>query len=51
MYEQTPISEAALRALNPLWIISLFLGLAQVTVGIAATQATDGYRACWPFLR
>lgn len=27
------------RALNPLWIISLFLGLSEVTVGIAATQA------------
>jgi hypothetical protein len=25
--------------MNPLWIISLFLGLAQATVGIAATQA------------
>lgn len=27
------------RVMNPLWIISLFLGLAQATVGIAATQA------------
>ncbi|MEV5878324.1 hypothetical protein AB0L75_29695 [Streptomyces sp. NPDC052101] len=27
------------RVLNPLWIISLFLGLAEVTVGVAATQA------------
>ncbi|MEV7025130.1 hypothetical protein [Kitasatospora sp. NPDC093558] len=25
--------------MNPLWIISLFLGLAEVTVGVAATQA------------
>ncbi|MFF3072352.1 hypothetical protein [Kitasatospora sp. NPDC057936] len=27
------------RVLNPLWIISLFLGLAEITVGVAATQA------------
>jgi hypothetical protein len=27
------------RALNPLWIISLFLGLAEATVGISTTQA------------
>ncbi|WP_148046297.1 hypothetical protein [Halostreptopolyspora alba] len=27
------------RGLNPLWIISLFLGLSEVTVGISATQA------------
>ncbi|RCG33146.1 hypothetical protein DQ384_01520 [Sphaerisporangium album] len=27
------------RQLNPLWIISLFLGIAEVTMGIAATQA------------
>jgi hypothetical protein len=26
--------------MNPLWIISLFLGLSEVTVGIAATQST-----------
>ncbi|MGV9270078.1 hypothetical protein ACWDRR_36120 [Kitasatospora sp. NPDC003701] len=30
---------ASERVLNPLWIISLFLGLAEVTVGVAATQA------------
>ena len=30
------------RVLNPLWIISLFLGVSEVTVGIAATQA-DGW--------
>ncbi|MFJ2193253.1 hypothetical protein ACIOJE_35805 [Kitasatospora sp. NPDC087861] len=33
-------SEAGQRVLNPLWIISLFLGLAEVTVGVASTQAT-----------
>lgn len=27
------------RVLNPLWIISLFLGLSETTVGVAATQA------------
>ncbi|MFB6989529.1 hypothetical protein ACFCZT_38200 [Streptomyces sp. NPDC056230] len=35
-----PISDAGVgRVLNPLWIISLFLGLAEITVGVAATQA------------
>jgi hypothetical protein len=35
-----PAAEGASeRVLNPLWIISLFLGLAEVTVGVAATQA------------
>ncbi|WP_132121625.1 hypothetical protein [Actinocrispum wychmicini] len=28
------------RVLNPLWIISLFLGISETTVGIAATQVT-----------
>jgi hypothetical protein len=28
------------KSLNPMWIISLFLGLSEVTVGIAATQAS-----------
>lgn len=38
MADQTP-REASPRVMNPLWIISLFLGLAQATVGVAATQA------------
>jgi hypothetical protein len=31
-----------LRIINPLWIISLFLGIAELTVGVAATQ-TSGW--------
>jgi hypothetical protein len=31
---------AVLRVLNPLWMISLFLGVSETTVGVAATQAT-----------
>lgn len=31
--------DGAGRALNPLWIISLFLGLAELTAGVATTQA------------
>jgi len=30
---------AAPRVINPLWIISLFVGLSETTVGVAATQA------------
>ncbi|MGQ4512479.1 hypothetical protein [Streptomyces sp. DW26H14] len=33
------------RVLNPLWIISLFLGLAEVTVGVAATRAEGWIQA------
>jgi hypothetical protein len=40
MDEQSTQQEAPPRVLNPLWIISLFLGLAELTVGIATTQAT-----------
>ncbi|MFH8386969.1 hypothetical protein ACH4E7_39660 [Kitasatospora sp. NPDC018058] len=39
MAEASETSRGAERVLNPLWIISLFLGLAEVTVGVAATQA------------
>jgi hypothetical protein len=35
-------NKEAPRVLNPLWIISLFLGLSEVTVGLAATQV-DGW--------
>lgn len=34
-----PTQDTSERVLNPLWIISLFLGLAEVTVGVAATQS------------
>src|SRR3954451_22299629 len=33
------------RNLNPLWIISLFLGLSEVTSGVAATQVDGASRA------
>lgn len=39
MDERPVQQDVSPRVLNPLWIISLFLGLAEVTVGIAATQA------------
>src|SRR4051794_37702549 len=33
-------ARATPRVMNPLWIISLFLGLAEVVAGIVATQVT-----------
>lgn len=37
----TPVQlDRASRVMNPLWIISLFLGLSETTVGVAATQSS-----------
>jgi hypothetical protein len=36
-----PPDPAEERVLNPLWIISLFLGITEITVGVVATQVTS----------
>ncbi|SFP41915.1 hypothetical protein K8Z49_38260 [Actinomadura madurae] len=37
--------KASPRVMNPLWIISLFLGLTEVTIGVVTTQATGWVQA------
>ncbi|TDD77650.1 hypothetical protein E1293_25995 [Actinomadura darangshiensis] len=37
--------KASPRVMNPLWIISLFLGLTEVTIGVVTTQATGWIQA------